>query len=258
MPRATSSLPTPLSPRISTVALLEAARAISSATLLHDRAAADDLALHAQPLAELHVLGADLGQVLASSWRRLRFSRATATVSATARVNSRSSGSGARAGVGRVEMDQAEDLGAAADRGADHADGEDLAVAVAAAQGAVAHDVSGQHGFAFPHHRRGQDRRRPAGNDGRRRCAEATTSRASARGSPCIGVGQQEHRAGVGVRAFEPGRPGPARPWLAMSGALASSKARRQSWPRRGRSSRRRLFLVLAPARGIGSAPGGA
>ena len=62
--RATSSLPTPLSPRISTVARLGAARAISLLHLLHHGAGADDLALHAQPLAQLHVFVANLIQVL--------------------------------------------------------------------------------------------------------------------------------------------------------------------------------------------------
>ena len=48
--RATSSLPTPLSPRISTVARLGAARAISLRDLVHHVAGADDLAL-ARPAA---------------------------------------------------------------------------------------------------------------------------------------------------------------------------------------------------------------
>ncbi len=46
------------------MALLAAARAISSVTWRIDRAAADDLAADAQPLAQLDVFGADLRQVL--------------------------------------------------------------------------------------------------------------------------------------------------------------------------------------------------
>ena len=44
--------------------LVAAARAISSVTLANGRAAADDLAADAQPLAQLDVLGADAGEVL--------------------------------------------------------------------------------------------------------------------------------------------------------------------------------------------------
>ncbi len=92
--RATSSLPTPLSPRISTVALLAAARPISSATCWM---------AGLWPIMRLCTPSRSRSctfsvrtwvRFSANSWRRLRFSRATATVSATARVNSNSSGSG--------------------------------------------------------------------------------------------------------------------------------------------------------------------
>ena len=95
----------------------------------------------------------------ASSCWRLRFSSATATVSATASVNSRSSGSVGRAGVGRIQMDHAEHFAVAADRGADHARGQDVALAVAAAELAVVHHVAGEHGLAVAHHGRRQELR---------------------------------------------------------------------------------------------------
>ena len=82
---------------MSTVALLAAARAICSATCLM---------AGLLPIMRLCTPSRSRSctfsvrtwvRFSANSWRRLRFSRATATVSATARVNSSSSGSGTRA-----------------------------------------------------------------------------------------------------------------------------------------------------------------
>ena len=56
-------------------------------------------------------------------------------------------------------MNHAEHFALAADRCADDARGQDLALAVAAAELAVVHHIAGQHGLAVAHHRRRQELR---------------------------------------------------------------------------------------------------
>ena len=85
---------------------------------------------------------------------------ARATLSATASVNSRSSGSGTRSALGRIEMDQADHLAVLADRGADRAGRVKLAFAVLGGELAVPFDVAGQHRFAVAEHGRREKARR--------------------------------------------------------------------------------------------------
>ncbi len=170
--------------------------------LPHQIAGADDLALHAQPLAELDVLVANLVEILGQfllageifEGHRHRVGHGERELQIV--------GVHALGGVGRIEMHDAQHLAFAADRGADHARGEDVALRVAAAELAVVHHVAGQHRLAVAHHGRRQKLRdavvamgriAPRGDDlqpiGRllvRRCA-----------------GAEQHGAGVDLRAFE-------------------------------------------------------
>ncbi len=155
--RATSSLPTPLSPRIKSVALLAAARAISSVIRLIDVALADDLALHAEPLAKLDVLVADLGEMLGQFLLPREVGQGNRHRVGHGQRELQVLGVGNVFGVGRVEMDQTEDHSAAADRSADHAGGGNLPPAVPTAHGTVAQHVARQNRFAFAHHRGGQE-----------------------------------------------------------------------------------------------------
>ncbi len=121
--RATNSLPTPLSPRINTVAFEGAARADSSMIRVIAGLLPTISLSHSQPLAKLDILVANLAQVSTSSCRRCKFCNATATVSATASVNSKSSGSGFRSGFVEYKWISPYQRPGAANRGANHAGG---------------------------------------------------------------------------------------------------------------------------------------
>ena len=84
--------------------------------LLDGRAVADHAALHAQPLAELHVLGADLGEVLRQFLAALEVLQGHGHGVRHGEGEFQLVGIGDAGGVGRIEMDQAEDAAAAADR----------------------------------------------------------------------------------------------------------------------------------------------
>ena len=82
---------------------------------------------------------------------------ATATVSATARVNSRSSGSGTTVRSVEKRWIRPNTWLPRRTGGADDAGGQDFAVAVARAQRAVVDDVAGQDRFAFAHDGGGEE-----------------------------------------------------------------------------------------------------
>ena len=200
--RATSSLPTPLSPRMSTVALLAAARAISSVIFFTTAALAHDLAVHPQALAELHDLGADLGEVLRQLLAPLEVGQGHGHGLAHRQGELEVLGIGHPIGVGRIEMDQAQQGRAAADRRTDHARGVDEPLAVAAAQRAVAHHVAGQHRFTFAQHGRGEEvRHAVVALLGER--ARGDQLQVVAADLPWWSRGHQEHGPGVARRRLE-------------------------------------------------------
>ena len=169
--------------------------------LLDGRTVADHAALHPQPLAELHDLRADLGEVFRQFLAAIQVFQGHGHRVGHGESELQFVGVRHPLGVGRIEMHQAENLPPAANRCANHAGRMDDSLAVAAAERAVAHDVAGQDGLAFAHHRGGQDGGdlvvRPLG-----RAREATTSRASGRGSPRKSLRSRSTRAGVGLRAL--------------------------------------------------------
>ena len=127
---------------------------------------------------------------------------------------------------------------AAADRRADHAGGVHFALAVAAAQRAVAHHVAGQHRLAFAQHGGGQESRARGDRALRKRVREATISRSRGRSASAFEIArQQQQRAGVDLRFARTAgqghvgqRSGCRRPWPARTPAG-------RAWPRPGRAA---------------------
>ena len=168
----------------------------------HHRAGADDFALHAQLLAELNVLVLHLRQVLGQVLPLVEVGQGHGHRVGHGQGELEVVRVGHAPRVGRIEVDQPEHRLAVPHRRADHAGGVDFALAVAAAQRAVAHDVSGQHGLALAHHGRGQEMGDgvvllvgggPRGDD----------FEVGAPGIVPRLARQQQQRAGVGLRALE-------------------------------------------------------
>jgi len=166
------------------------------------RAAADDLALHAQTLAQLHVLVADLHEVLGQFLLPVEVREGHGHGVGDRQREFEVLGVRHAIGLGGIEVDQPEHLLAAADRGADHARGGDLPLAVAAAHGAVAQNVAGEDGLTLAHHRVGQKIRHAvvaALGTG----ARGDQDQVGGHGRAVIIAGQEQHRAGVDARALE-------------------------------------------------------
>ena len=116
--------------------------------MVHQLAGADDFALHAEAFAELDVFVEDLVEVLGERLLAGEVVQRDGDRVGHGEGELEVVGVHGCAGVGGIEMDDAEDLAFAADQGADDAGGEDVALRVAAAELAVVHDVAGQHGLA--------------------------------------------------------------------------------------------------------------
>ncbi len=110
---------------------------------------------------------------------------------------------GRLAGIGRIQVNHAQHFAIAANRGANHARGQDFAFAVAAAELAVVHHVAGEHGLAIAHHGRRQELRN-AMIPMRRIAARGNDFQVIGNLSSAVGRrGLQQHRAGIDLRAFE-------------------------------------------------------
>ena len=169
--------------------------------LLDGWTVADHAALHPQPFAELHDLRADLGEVFRQFLAAIQVFQGHGHRVRHGESELQFVGVRHPLRVGRIEMHQAENLPPTTNRRANHAGRMDDSLAVATAQGAVAHDVAGQDGLAFAHHRGGQDRGDlvvwPLGRAARSDDFEGVGSGLAAEVAP-----QQEHRAGVGLGAL--------------------------------------------------------
>ena len=120
MARATSSLPTPLSPRIRQVALVPATRPICGSMSLIGRLVADQLAFDVQLVAQRAVLGRQrllLLQLVDDAAQLLGDGDGELEVLGVQRLER----------VGAVKVDQPEHLLAEDDRGADQAGGAQVA-----------------------------------------------------------------------------------------------------------------------------------
>ena len=158
--------------------------------------------MHAEALAELDVLVADLvevfgelllaGEVVEGDGHRVGDGEREFQVVRVRRLR----------GVGRIQVNHAEDFAFAADGSADDAGGEDVALRVAAAELAVVHHVAGEHGLAVAHHRGGEELRDAVVAMGRI-AAGGNDFEAVRRLLVRRGAGAEQHCAGVDLRALE-------------------------------------------------------
>ncbi len=138
MARATSSLPTPLSPRISTVALVPATRPIWFSIAFIDSMAADQLALDLELIAQRPVFGGQ-GRL------PLQLMRHRAELLGHRDGELQVFGVQRLVRVGAIKVDQAQDFFAEHDGSADQAGGAHALEAFAIAQVAIAGHILGQH-----------------------------------------------------------------------------------------------------------------
>ncbi len=144
---ATSSLPTPLSPRISTVALVGANRAMVGAKLLHFRALADDVAIPLHLLPKRLIVGADTVQAAGERLFFFQISQGHRHLIGDGDGEFQVLGLKGVLGIDAVQMHQSVDQRAQLNRGADHAVGPHFAQGIAIRDPCVVAHVASEDRF---------------------------------------------------------------------------------------------------------------